>query len=315
MFLKLRMFTSHLLTAQDVVQYALHGNTVATLRRLIEEQDTTDNNPSAQIAKMLLSAQGDSSVPTAESTPSEDDISPPQPEGDRDKLIREFREFMDQLHNEESWQDCKERHNCPLCGETPEQAIITSCKHLYCAECFDQLPDEQGLLGKENRLCTKCPTPILEAAYYGVFDRVHPEGYESSVSTGSSVPGKRKRSDKAESSQKSPKPNKASKRVRTSSMFGKSRSQPEDGEDEDVFNVEFVPEDWIPTIGQMTPSAKFTKVREILMKWIEEDKKNKILIFTQFLDTVRLLKSICEQNGWRSTTVSIEINPQRLQGH
>lgn len=146
MFLKLRMFTSHLLTAQDVVQYALHGYTVATLRRLIEEQDTTDNNPSAQIAKMLLSAQGDSSVPTAESTPSEDDISPPQPEGDRDKLIREFREFMDQLHNEESWQDCKERHNCPLCGETPEQAIITSCKHLYCAECFDQLPDEQGLL-------------------------------------------------------------------------------------------------------------------------------------------------------------------------
>lgn len=79
--------------------------------------------------------------------------------------------------------------------------------------------------------------------------------------------------------------------------------------------MEFVPEDWIPTIGQMTPSAKFTKVREILMKWIEEDKKNKILIFTQFLDTVRLLKSICEQNGWRSTTVSIEINPQRLQGH
>lgn len=304
MFLKLRMFTSHPLTAQDAVQKGLDDETVNELRTLDGLYDI-NINPSGQIIRMLLLAKFECSIPTTPAVPAEDEITHTPPTGNRTKLIREFRDFMEMLHEEERWQDRLERLECPLCCHIPVKAIITSCKHMYCEECFHQLPDEEGRLGTESKLCRGCMGPITEAAQCGVFDKVDPGGYESSSSSANSPsPAKRKRQERAKKAKASKKLRKGSKRQHIAAMFNKYRVQTDDSDDENDSDHDFVAEDWIPVIGEKTPGAKLTKVKDIVMEWMKKDNSVKIVLFTQFLDTIRLLKSMCGQQGWLYTTAS-----------
>jgi SNF2 family DNA or RNA helicase len=303
MFLKLRMFTSHLLAAQDVVQYGLSDEIVNELRALDEKYDRKVN-PSGQITRMLLLAKFECSIPTAPAVPAEDEMTHTPPTGDRGKLVKEFREFMESLHEEERWQDRLERLECPLCCHIPVKAIITSCKHMYCEECFHQLPDEDGRLGTENKICRGCMNPITEAAQCGAFDKVDPSGYESSSSASSSSPAKRKRQERAKKSKASKKPRKGAKGLMASAMFCKYRFQTDDSDDENEPDHDFVPEDWIPVIGEHTPGSKLAKVKDIVVEWMKQDNSVKIVLFTQFLDTIRLLKFMCAQQGWKYTTAS-----------
>lgn len=301
MFLKLRMFTSHLLTAQDLVQAALRTDVLNDLKRLDKESDATDN-PSAQILRMLLMVMFDCPIPTTPAAPPEDEMARTPPKGDRARLTREFRALMENLHEQGAWLERLHRLECPSCCSVPTEAIITSCKHMYCDECFHQLPDEDGQLGKESKICRSCVEPIAEAAQCGVFDNVHPEEYESSTSAGTPSPGKRKRQEKAKKSKATKKAKKRPKRGPTE-MFGKYRYHADDSGDENA-SEDSEDEDWIPVIGAKTPAAKLTKIREMMADWIQRDESVKIVLFTQFLDTIRLLKSMCGLSGWGYTWVS-----------
>lgn len=303
MFLKLRMFTSHLLTAQDLVQYALSDKILNELKLLDGKYDIKDN-PSGQIVRMLLLAKFECSIPNDPTGPSEDEMTRTPPTGDRQKLISEFRDFMESLHEDERWQDRLDRLECPLCRHIPVQAIITSCKHMYCEECFHQLPDEEGRLGTETRICRGCMEPIAEAAHCGVFDKVNTDGYESSTSATSSPQGKRKREDKTKKSKYAKKPRTSSKGSQVSAMFNKYRYQTDEDRNENEADEDLVAGDWIPVIGENTPGAKLTRVHEIVEEWIKKDESVKIVLFTQFLDTIRLLKYMCAKEGWGYTTVS-----------
>ncbi|GLI74314.1 hypothetical protein PoHVEF18_002551 [Penicillium ochrochloron] len=303
MYLKLRMFTSHLLTAQDVVQAVLRIETLNVLKLLEGEQDTMDNS-SRQIIKMIRLAKDGASAPVGETTPSEDEIPRLQPTGDREKLVREFKAFMEKLHEEERWQDSEGRVWCALCGFIPVRPIITSCKHLYCEECFHQLPDNEGVLGTENRLCNKCTTPIVEAAQFEVSPNVHSEETESSTSKDIPTNAKRKRQDKSKKPEASKRRKNASRGVQESAMFSEHDPQTDDNGEENEPCVDPISDDWIPMIGSQTPGAKLIRVRELLVKWIEENRDVKIIIFTQFLDTVRLLMMMCHQEGWGATKLT-----------
>jgi hypothetical protein len=308
MFLKLRMFTSHLLTSQDVVQYGLSNEIVNELKAL-DAKHELQVNPSGQIIRMLLLAKFEFPIPTAPVAPADDEMTHTSPTGDRAKLIRAFRDFMESLHEEERWQDRLDRLECPLCRHLPVQAIITSCKHMYCEECFHQLPDEEGRLGTEIKICRGCMDPITEAAQCGVFDNVNPDGYDSSSSTGSSSQAKRKRQERAKKSKASKRPKKGSKGIQASTLFSKYRVQTDDTDDEIESDQDFVAEDWIPVIGEHTPGAKLTKLQDIVVGWMKKDNSVKIVLFTQFLDTIRLLKYMCAQNSWAYTTVSTQSRP------
>lgn len=302
MFLKLRMFTSHLLTAQDLVQAALRTDALNGLKRLDKETDATDN-PSAQILRMLLMVMFHCPIPTTPAAPPEDEMARTPPKGDRARLTREFRALMENLHEQEAWQERLDRLECPSCRSIPTEAIITSCKHMYCDECFHQLPDEEGQLGMESKICHSCVEPIAEAAQCGVFDSVHPEEYESSTSAGSPSPGKRKRQEKAKKSKATKRAKRRPKRMGATAMFAKYRYHADDTDDENG-SEDSDDEDWIPVIGAKTPGAKLTKIREIMVDWIQKDESVKIVLFTQFLDTIRLLKSMCCLSGWGYTSVS-----------
>lgn len=311
MFLKLRMFTSHLLTAQDMVQEALSDDVWNNLKRLDGENDDPVD-PSAQILRMLLMAMSECPIPTIPAASPENEMAWMPPKGDCAKLIREFRFFMESLHEQEAWQERLNRFECPLCRHVPLRAIITSCKHMYCEECFHQLPDEEGMLGTENKLCHGCEESITEAAQCFAFDSVHPEGYDSSTSASSSSPAKRKRQERAKKTKSANKLKKRPRKLGPTAIFSKYRHQTDDSDDEND-SEEPDTEDWIPIIGEMTPGAKLTKIREIMADWIQKDESVKIVLFTQFLDTIRLLKCMCGLNGWGFTSVSTQFCRPSLQ--
>lgn len=63
-------------------------------------------------------------------------------------------------------------------------------------------------------------------------------------------------------------------------------------------------QDWIAEFGRSMPGAKFDAIRSQVKKWFEEDSTAKIVIFTQYVNSTRILKYLCEDNGWKCSQVS-----------
>lgn len=63
--------------------------------------------------------------------------------------------------------------------------------------------------------------------------------------------------------------------------------------------------DWIPDAVDM-PSAKLSKTREYVARWVAEGEGVKVVVFTQFLDFVKILGNMCDQEEWGYTQVCID---------
>ncbi|PWY94320.1 SNF2 family helicase [Aspergillus sclerotioniger CBS 115572] len=174
------------------------------------------------------------------------------------------------LHENENWDERLERTNCPTCEFVPVNPVITSCKHLYCEErYYSLLTDKSTALGIP--ICQRCLEPIEEAAY---FEEQMLKQAQSATPTPSAANHKGKKPAKAKTTKKGP-----------------GSSMHEEGDaDEDT--------DWIKACTPHMPSAKLTMIREILAGWLAEDTSSKVVIFTQFLDFVRILAAMCKMEGW-----------------
>ncbi|PYI08997.1 SNF2 family helicase [Aspergillus sclerotiicarbonarius CBS 121057] len=200
--------------------------------------------------------------------------------GDKAILMESFHQFMCELHETENWDERLERTNCPSCKFVPVNPVITSCKHLYCEECYYLLlNDKNTTLGKPT--CRSCLDSIEEAAYY---EEQMPKQTQSVQTTPPAAKNKGKKLEKKKTTKKGP--GSSMRRI----TAGQIESDEESDADEDT--------DWIKACAQHMPSAKLTKIREILAGWLAEDSSSKVVIFTQFLDFVRILITMCTTEGW-----------------
>ncbi|KAK5748859.1 hypothetical protein LTS12_021097 [Elasticomyces elasticus] len=67
-------------------------------------------------------------------------------------------------------------------------------------------------------------------------------------------------------------------------------------------------DDWIGLKGEILPSAKTQATKAQVMNWLEEDSEAKIIIFTQFLPTIRILAKVCKTEGWSFSKYSGEMS-------
>lgn len=301
------MFSSHILTAQDIVQYVLRDEeTVAELRVLADQNDS--DSTSSQICKLILSAKA---AEAEQTTSFESEASTAQgSSGNLNTLIRNFRMMMADARDEEQ----NERYKCPFCTSDPVPAIITSCRHLYCEECFNALPDKDGNTNNtSSRVCCSCKVQIEDAAIWSDFDKI--TRFRGNVPTSLATPRKRRLNSTARRTSAAnpgfPRWKKAfgaSKRTRgNGTTFSSSTNSVDHAEDDYETDAEDFIRDWIPLIGSSMPAAKLTKIREITKKWIHEDAKVKIVIFVFFLGSVELLQMMCKQEGWPHTKVRTNI--------
>ncbi|RHZ74032.1 hypothetical protein CDV55_109135 [Aspergillus turcosus] len=286
MILKLRMISSHLLTTQDLVKGLL---TPFLMRDLVEiARETRDpEHPSTQITKWFVTLKKGVSLAAAQ--PDNEDPSQSRSElnGDREELVRQFHKFLTELHENEQWDERLRRTSCPRCGFTPIGPIITSCMHLYCEECYYILKNSLTAADVEP-ICQICNNPIAEAAYCGTAETIvldEPSVPPSSTqnNTRKTKPSSRKKSNKMF----------GTRMLVTSTQRSRKRQTDEEqqNEDEDL--------DWIVASQGEMPGAKVAKVRELVANWLREDPEAKIVVFTQFLDFVRIFSFICLKEGWK----------------
>ncbi|RAK99458.1 putative SNF2 family helicase [Aspergillus ibericus CBS 121593] len=284
MILMLRMFCSHLLTTQHIVKRLLsEGYLMKKLSRIAK--GTGDrNDTSYKIVQWLVSVRMNTTVLNDREN---EDVGQCLEElhGDKMALAANFRQFMSELHEQENWDERLERTNCPSCEFVPVNPVITSCKHLYCEECYySLLNDKNTMLGKPT--CGSCLDLIEEAAYF----EEQPKQAQSVQSTSSGAKNKEKRLKKKTSTKKGP--GSGMRRI----TWGQTESDEESDVDEET--------DWIKACAQHMPSAKLTKIRDILATWLAEDSSSKVVIFTQFLDFVRILVTMCKTEGWPSACLT-----------
>ncbi|KAF4169181.1 hypothetical protein CNMCM6936_009178 [Aspergillus lentulus] len=285
MILKLRTISSHLLTTQNLVKRLL---TSSFMRDLVEiARETRDpDHPSNQITKWFITLKKGVSLPAAPPDNEDPSLSRNELNGDREELVKQFHKFTTELHEDEQWDERLRRTSCPHCQLTPIGPIITSCMHLYCEECYFFL--KNSVTSEDGKpICQTCNNPIAEAAYCGTAERI--------VLDEPSVPSTLTHTD---SRRTKPSSQKKSSRLFGGRMFvtAAHRSRMKQTDDEQQNEEEEL--DWISATQGGMPGAKVDKVRELVANWIREDPGAKVVVFTQFLDFVRIFSSICTKEGW-----------------
>ncbi|KAE8354396.1 SNF2 family N-terminal domain-containing protein [Aspergillus coremiiformis] len=282
MILKLRMFSSHILTAQDIVKSVLSEDLVRELIA-ISKVERDPGNPSHTIVQGITAMRKRITLPAAPQK--QDDTGPCVDElrGDKEELAKQFKEFMTTLHEKEQWLERMKRSNCASCELMPIDRVITSCMHLYCEECYYLLIKEN-----ERRICSSCSTGIETAAKCDFSEDGDINESSSTLDTTKKQSPKKKQMKTKRNSQSI-----------LSAVVPQGRDENEnEGPDEDEET------DWISVSGGRMPSAKMKKVQEIIKGWIDKNPDVKVVIFTQFLDFVRLLKFMCENQKWGATSLT-----------
>lgn len=265
----LRMYASHPLIAQKVLDIVLEPRVVKKLG-LIAEEEGAAQTPSGIISQRILSVKNSASLR-------------PKLKGNFSELREKHKMRHKEFHRNKQTEQSSELKTCPSCQELvdeDEPYVVTSCCHLYCTGCFDGLPDQNGRTDTVIRICTSCDKPIKEAACYV------------------KQPEKRKQS-------KSKRTGYRTQRKRPRGSF-KEQVLTKDRQDDEWEEPDENERDWISRIGDGMPSAKLTAIREQVAKWLEEDTEVKIVVFVQYINTIRLLQGICEREDWNFAIVSQE---------
>ena len=77
----------------------------------------------------------------------------------------DFSPYLRSLTQGDSWEKVKKQAKCSNCGHPPRNPFITSCKHLYCQECYTEMIGTAAEVGQEKVTCKQCGQ---------VFSHAHP---------------------------------------------------------------------------------------------------------------------------------------------
>ncbi|KAL2703640.1 hypothetical protein AAEP93_004711 [Penicillium crustosum] len=314
MILKLQMFASHPLTAEDYLKRVCNFNTtlVTRLKAWVKDETSPGNpSPSSKLAKCCIAGKYRTGMPTAPLTSeAQNENLRPRPPGNCAKLVSKFEDRIKDLLRREAYYESDHRTwFCPGCEGLPTRAIITDCQHLYCEDCFDALPDEERNTDGVARSCRVCRIPIRKAAFYGIYDDFDTPPVEAAKSSSLGQEGQQTRPATPETSTAREGQSKRHRtdtgRATTANMRTKT-AEDENPDEGDVPCEEEVDkeQDWIAEFGRSMPGAKFDAIRSQVKKWFEEDSTAKIVIFTQYVNSTRILKYLCEDNGWKCSQIT-----------
>lgn len=311
------MFTSHLLTVQHFIQKILSDQTMNHLITMANEQGEKDG-PSAAITKYLLCMREKNPVyPAAPPSRAESETQRPRPPED-ESLLERFQVYLTLLHEQESWVERVQRYSCGSCRCAPLKSFLTSCLHRYCEECFEVLPGENDDNDNAERICKVCELKIRSAIF--CVDVVDSEASSSDGHIDPSSSKKRKASDAKQGGLGSANSKrKRDPRKQNSSSFSEwmaaqkslpQTTRPCETSIEEMPDIDSEPEpedepkvDLIDQIGSDMPGAKLDAVRDLIQKWIAEDKTVKIVLFVEFMDSIRVLEDMCRKSKWKCVVV------------
>jgi SNF2 family DNA or RNA helicase len=157
----------------------------------------------------------------------------------------DFKPYLNSLAQGEDWQKKKERATCGECGRHPTRPWTTSCGHLLCDTCYEDVMATAAEEARTNGRCKACGTIFAACARCDEEDDDNVPGPSSGTRN----------------------------RARQQRRREKERLDREDVED-----------DWLSLGGpEVLPSAKTLAIKSQILNWISENPNVKIIIYTQFL--------------------------------
>jgi SNF2 family DNA or RNA helicase len=273
MILKLRMLNSHPLCVQDILKklLAVDAN-LAKLKSLLVEHTDDETDCSGQIfsliQKLVLAAK---------------QAKKPLQQTDTASLTTQLLERIHEWMNNDNQEECQARMKCARCDAVATQTRVTACLHLICEDCL-QILKESGSSEDSKVVCPACTDRVA----------VDTEDFDMDpniLSLRLGYMGVKKR--EKGNNKKSKKKNASS----TDSLFMSVFEQNADdcGRLTDI--------DWVNAEGEGMPSSKIIQIRELIHKWIAEDKEAKIVIFTQFRTMAAILAAMCMREEWAHVMV------------
>ncbi|KAK4574889.1 hypothetical protein LTR86_001731 [Recurvomyces mirabilis] len=76
--------------------------------------------------------------------------------GGKHGLSFRFRKYLSSFENTEQWEAIKERTTCVGCRQRPDDAQVTSCFHVYCKKCLQDLQHHAARRGHDQARCSEC---------------------------------------------------------------------------------------------------------------------------------------------------------------
>ncbi|XP_014560185.1 hypothetical protein COCVIDRAFT_34661 [Bipolaris victoriae FI3] len=292
MFLRLRQLTAHILMLQFVIRDLLELEDIEHIKQVLH-QHTVDSNTQSRstiiaVRKQLqkiadeekkkkcddLKANKEGKGQDQNSVTDEEEEDEEEDEEEEPKLYDRFEAggnfgkdynfgpFLSSLQTGKSWERAKKTAKCSACGKKPQQPMLTSCGHLICAEpCYSEACVEAAEQGEENPVCKTCG--VIPTSIIACDMETDPQDIPAS---GTRSNGKKKK-------------NKGRKRI--------------DRED--------IAHDWLASLDDdVLPSAKTIAVKSQIMNWIKENPKVKIIVYTQFLAMIQILRRVCQKEGWNA---------------
>lgn len=275
MLLRLRQICSHVLMIQGTIFDLLEREDFEELNHLTADEEKLSSEGASLIyalrkaakAHVEAKAEGDheigQNVIEMETTPI--DVLPfGQIEGEYGQshgLTYRFRKYLKTLRKSEQWDAIVERSLCCACHQKPYDPYVTDCWHIYCKEHLEDISRYAAMQGKDQAACTECGT------YFTSSNKcINMDDFKVRQGTTSSV-------------RDTPEVN---------SSTGSKKSKKAAGE---------IP-NWVDLDGEVLPSAKTIAVKSQVLEWLSENPQPKIVIYTQFLEMVKILAKVCAAEQW-----------------
>ncbi|OCL08694.1 hypothetical protein AOQ84DRAFT_35896 [Glonium stellatum] len=295
MLLRLRQLTGHILMLQLTMENLLEREDIERLQEVTNEASASSDSEqgrqiisirkqlAALVKKQKEAPEDDTehrrsqSEPFSEAGPSSAGPSTggtypknvePGPgivdAGGAHGMTYDFSQYLKTMKEGKKWEEIKERAQCGKCRENPKIPWATSCHHIYCRECLENLQLEAAERERDAASCLVCGNTFTFCQKCDE-DPENPESQDlDGPQNGSSNVAKKK--------------GKKGQRVRP--------------EKETISN------DWIELNGSVLPSAKTLAIKAQILNWMAEDPNVKIIVYTQFLAMIRILVKICGQEDW-----------------
>ncbi|KAK5165240.1 uncharacterized protein LTR77_009338 [Saxophila tyrrhenica] len=153
-----------------------------------------------------------------------------------------FQKYLDKWKTTDAWEKCKDRAVCCGCRQPPDNPYVTSCSHIYCLACLEDLTHLAARRGRDLAKCKECGDTYT-------FSRpCVSEGFEATKARPTSTFSSEEPATQSSSTKKKKK--------------------------EDQI-------DWLGLNGSVLPSAKTVAVKAQILEWLEEDPAVKIICYTQ----------------------------------
>lgn len=170
MFQRLRQMVSHIFMVQEMLEKEFELDDAEKMWKnlITDNPDHTDSEEAMLVAlKKIIAEKGTRSNEGRgngfQFTNPKEQSETTATKKKKGSLLYRFGKCLKDLKKHSKWAELRERSMCHGCGQPPEEPWVTSCMHVYCKECLNNLAYDASHLDLDHTACGSCGAIFTES--------------------------------------------------------------------------------------------------------------------------------------------------------